>query len=80
MSGGYDFLQLEEIEIKKRFLKYVTFLINIIHHIIVSWKMKSLIHKNDLDGEKKSKNFLLILTAGKSAHIEAGIAYGSGKI
>ena len=42
--------------------------------------MKSLIHKNDLDGEKKSKNFLLILTAGKSAHIEAGIAYGSGKI
>ncbi len=34
---------------------------------------------NDLDGEKNSKNLLLVLPAGKAAHIEAGIAYGLGK-
>lgn len=34
---------------------------------------------NDLDGEKSSKNFLLVLPAGKAAHIESGIAYGLGK-
>ena len=33
----------------------------------------------DLDGEKNSKNLLLVLPAGKAAHIEAGIAYGLGK-
>ncbi|MCI8308843.1 MAG: hypothetical protein HFJ45_01205 [Clostridia bacterium] len=37
------------------------------------------IFKNDLEGEKNSKNYLLVLPAGKSAHIEAGIAYGLGK-
>lgn len=34
---------------------------------------------NDLDNEKSSKNLLLVLPAGKAAHIEAGIAYGLGK-
>lgn len=34
---------------------------------------------NDLDGEKYSKNLLLVLPAGKAAHIESGIAYGMGK-
>lgn len=34
---------------------------------------------DDLDGEKSSKNFLLVLPAGKAAHIESGIAYGLGK-
>ena len=33
----------------------------------------------DLEGEKNSKNLLLVLPAGKAAHIEAGIAYGLGK-
>ena len=33
----------------------------------------------DLEGEKNSKNFLLVLPAGKAAHIESGIAYGLGK-
>ena len=33
----------------------------------------------DLEGEKSSKNLLLILPAGKAAHIESGIAYGLGK-
>ncbi len=33
----------------------------------------------DLKGEKNSKNFLLILPAGNSGHIEAGIAYGLNK-
>ena len=35
--------------------------------------------ENDLEGEKNSKNLLLVLPAGKAAHIEAGIAYGLGK-
>ena len=34
---------------------------------------------NDLEGEKKSNNLLLVLPAGKAAHIESGIAYGLGK-
>ena len=38
-----------------------------------------IIFENDLEGLKKSKNLLLVLPAGKSAHIESGIAYGLGK-
>lgn len=34
---------------------------------------------DDLEGEKNSQNLLLVLPAGKAAHIEAGIAYGLGK-
>ncbi len=37
------------------------------------------IFNEDLASEKASKNFLLVLPAGKSGHIEAGIAYGLGK-
>lgn len=37
------------------------------------------IFKYDMEGLENSKNLLLVLPAGKSAHIEAGIAYGSGK-
>ena len=37
------------------------------------------IFNQDLENEKVSKNFLLVLPAGKSGHIEAGIAYGMGK-
>ena len=37
------------------------------------------IFNQDLDNEKASKNFLLVLPAGKSGHIEAGISYGMGK-
>lgn len=37
------------------------------------------IFEHDMEGEKASKNLLLVLPAGKSAHIEAGIAYGMGK-
>ena len=37
------------------------------------------IFNNDLEGEKNSKNLLLVLPAGKAAHIESGIAYGLGK-
>ena len=33
----------------------------------------------DLEGERNSKNLLLVLPAGKAAHIESGIAYGLGK-
>lgn len=34
---------------------------------------------NDLNRLKSSKNPLLVLPAGKSAHIESGIAYGMDK-
>lgn len=37
------------------------------------------IFKNDLDGEKASETFVMLLPVGKSCHIEAGIAYGLGK-
>ena len=37
------------------------------------------IFNQDLENEKASKNFLLVLPAGKSGHIEAGISYGMGK-
>ena len=37
------------------------------------------IFKHDMEGEKNSKNLLLVLPAGKSAHIESGVAYGLGK-
>ncbi len=37
------------------------------------------IFHEDLEAEKASKNFLLVLPAGKSGHIEAGIAYGMEK-
>ena len=35
--------------------------------------------KQDLEGERSSNNLLLVLPAGKAAHIESGIAYGLGK-
>ena len=34
---------------------------------------------SDMEGEKTSRNLLLVLPAGKAAHIEAGVAYGLGK-
>ena len=35
--------------------------------------------ENDMNGEESSKNLLLVLPAGKAAHMESGIAYGLGK-
>lgn len=37
------------------------------------------IFSKDMEAEKKSNNLLLVLPAGKSGHIEAGVAYGLGK-
>ncbi len=37
------------------------------------------IFEQDLLNERASRNLLLVLPAGKSGHIEAGIAYGLGK-
>ena len=37
------------------------------------------IFQKDLDGLKNAQNVILLLPAGTSAHIEAGIAYGLGK-
>ena len=37
------------------------------------------IFNEDLEAQKNSKNFLLVLPAGKSGHIEAGISYGMGR-
>ena len=37
------------------------------------------VFENDLKAEKEAECLILLLPAGKSAHIEAGIAYGLGK-
>lgn len=37
------------------------------------------IFEDDLEGLRSADNFLIVLPAGKSSHIEAGIAYGLGK-
>lgn len=37
------------------------------------------IFENDMQAERDSENFLLVLPAGISGHIEAGAAYGLGK-
>src|SRR5438270_459393 len=37
------------------------------------------VFENDMHGEKNSDVFVLLLPAGKSYHIEAGVAYGMGK-
>lgn len=37
------------------------------------------VFNEDMNAEKDSENFLLVLPAGKSGHIEAGVAYGLGK-
>ncbi len=37
------------------------------------------IYKRDLDGLRNSKTFVMLLPAGKSCHMEAGIAFGLGK-
>lgn len=38
-----------------------------------------IIFEDDLDGLKSADNLIMVLPAGKSSHIEAGIAYGLGK-
>lgn len=42
-------------------------------------KMLKDIFKKDMDALKQSETLLLLLPAGKSAHIEAGVAYGMKK-
>lgn len=37
------------------------------------------IFDTDMQAQKNSNNFLLVLPAGISGHIEAGVAYGMGK-
>lgn len=37
------------------------------------------IFKSDMDGLKASKTLILLLPAGKSSHMETGVAYGLGK-
>jgi hypothetical protein len=37
------------------------------------------IFKTDIEAERNSGTFVMLLPAGKSCHIEAGIAYGLGK-
>lgn len=49
---------------------------------IPNWKNDPQVHeifKIDMNALKNSENVILLLPAGKSAHIEAGIAYGLGK-
>ena len=47
-----------------------------------NWQNIALVRKmfeQDMDGLRNSKKFILLLPAGKSAHMEAGVAYGLGK-
>lgn len=37
------------------------------------------VFRNDMEGEKNSEKFIMLLPVGKSCHIEAGVAYGLGK-
>ncbi len=37
------------------------------------------VFNTDMDGEKNSDRFVMLLPSDKSCHIEAGIAYGMGK-
>lgn len=37
------------------------------------------IFERDMEAQRKSKNFLLVLPSGTSGHIEAGVAYGLGQ-
>lgn len=37
------------------------------------------VFENDMNGQKYSDVFVMLLPAGKSCHIEAGAAYGMGK-
>lgn len=37
------------------------------------------IFRNDMEGERNSSVFVMLLPAGKSCHLEAGVAYGMGK-
>ena len=37
------------------------------------------VFENDMQGERESKVLVMLLPAGKSCHIEAGVAYGMGK-
>jgi hypothetical protein len=37
------------------------------------------IFKNDMQAQRDSDNFLLVLPAGISGHVEAGASYGMGK-
>lgn len=37
------------------------------------------VFENDMNAEKESETLIMLLPAGKSAHIEAGVAYGMGK-
>lgn len=67
---------------------------NVLHHINndpedymkdfekLDWEKDQYIKEifiNDMEAEKESENFIMLLPAGKSAHIEAGVAYGLGK-
>jgi hypothetical protein len=48
----------------------------------LDWKSDSYVRevfKNDMAGEKASDTLVMLLPAGKSCHIEAGVAYGLGK-
>ncbi len=37
------------------------------------------IFETDMQAEKNSENFILVLPAGIAGHVEAGVAYGAGK-
>jgi len=54
-------------------------MINKYENMKLDSKELKILFESDMEAEEKSKNLLLVLPAGKSGHIEAGVAYGLGK-
>lgn len=73
-GADYELKDLEQKYEPEEFMKK--------YESIPNWKNDSRvgeIFKIDMDALKQSENVILLLPAGKSAHIEAGVAYGLGK-
>ncbi len=52
------------------------------HLEALDWKQDDYIRRafeEDMDAQKHSDTFVMLLPAGKSCHMEAGVAYGLGK-
>lgn len=55
---------------------------HIAHFESLSWRNDPYVREvfeEDMNGQKNSSAFVMLLPAGKSCHIEAGTAYGMGK-
>lgn len=73
-GANYELKDLEQKHEPEEFMKK--------YESIPDWKNDPRVEeifKIDMDALKQSENVILLLPSGKSAHIEAGVAYGLGK-